>query len=327
MVIYRTSPIPAFLTRLPLIHRWRCSIAPVEEDLAILKDYAGGRRDVDEPLSSHAFRVAIDLPDLDDIEARMRAGKFKSSATLGYSAFGWDAVDVARILRYDRDDDEIARKLRDEDFDRDFVELTCCRELDGAQIRSLGVPTSILPFIDDWQRFDSLCQVSDPVLRKSSTRVDHTWHLRQRERESIERDERVLFELHRGERRHRKLRATRRSAVATAGLMTPGLREQILRYDKYTCFFTGAAPPNIEVDVHHILSRRIIEILELPRELLTAPYNLVTVEGQLNRVKGPHLFKADVERYFERFADRGHRNHPILLYLTRIKDLQSGLIQ
>lgn len=301
-------------------------MAPVAEDIATLKEYAAGRRDVDEPLSPHAFKVAIDLPDLDEIEARMRAGEYKSSATLSFNAFGWDAVDVVRILRYDRDEDEITRKLRDEDFDRHFVELACSETLDVSRLRSLAAPTSVLPFIDDWERFDLLSEASDPLLRRSSARVDQKWHLRHRERESIEREERMLFELHRAEQRHRKLRATKKSIAAT-GSMTPGLRELVLRLDNYTCFFTGAAPPNIEVDVHHILSRRIIEILDLPRELLTASYNLITIDSQLNRVKGPRLFKADVARYFERFDDPEHRNHPILQYLSRIKELQAGLIE
>jgi hypothetical protein len=150
--------------------------------------------------------------------------------------------------------------------------------------------------------------------------------LSRKKREWIQTEEQKLFELHRAEQRHRRLRPAKNSTLVAVASVSPSLREQILRLDKYTCFFTGSAPPTVEVDVHHIISRRIIEILELPRELLAAPYNLITVESQLNRVKGAHLFRLDVERYFERFADRGHRNHPILQYLAKIKDLQSGLM-
>jgi hypothetical protein len=302
-------------------------MAPVEEDVARFRDYAAGRKDVEEPLSPHSFKVVIDLPDLDAIESNMQAGNYKHSATLGFEVFGWDAVDVARILRYNADEDEIDRKLRDEDLDRDFVEIVNSPKLDTSRIRSLGAAISILPFIDDWERFDSLSQVSDPLLRRSPAHVDRKWHLSRKEREWIQMEEQKLFELFRAEQRHRKLRPAKNSALASAGSMTPGLREQILRLDNYTCFFTGSAPPNVEVDVHHIISRRIVEILDLPRELLTAPYNLITVESQLNRVKGAHLFRLDVDRYFERFAARGHRNHPILQCLAKIKDLQSGLIE
>jgi hypothetical protein len=321
MLIYRTSGIPLFLTRLPLIHRRRCVMAPVEEDVAQVKDYAAGRKDAEEPLSPHYFKLAIDLPDLDAIEENMRAGKYKDSATISFDVFGWDAVDVVRILRFDEDEDETERKLRDEDFERDFVRVVDAEHLDRLRIKSLGAPISILPFIDDWERFDSLSQVSDPLLR-GSRQIDRKWNLTRQERESIEREERMLFELHRAEQRHRKLRRAVNSSLANGGAVTPRLREQILRLDKYTDFFTGAAAPHVEVDVHHIIPRWIIERLDLPRELLTAPYNLITVDSQLNRVKGAHLLKDDVELYLQRFADPTHRNHPILQYLAKVKELQ-----
>lgn len=297
-------------------------MAPVEEDVARLKDYAAGRKDAEEPLSPHSFKLAIDLPDLDAIEENMRAGKYKDSATVGFDVFGWDAVDIVRILRFDEDEDETERKLRDEDFGRDFIRLVEATELDTLRIQSLGLPISVLPFIDDWERFDAMSQVSDPMLRQSVWQIDRRWHLTRKERESIEQDERMLFELYRAENRHRKLQRTANSTRANGGAVAPSLREQILRLDKYTDFFTGVAAPHVTVDVHHIIPRWIVERLELPRELLTAPYNLITVDRQLNRVKGAHLRKEDVELYLQRFADPTHRNHPILQYLAKVKELQ-----
>jgi hypothetical protein len=297
-------------------------MAPVEEDVARAKDYAAGRKNAEEPLSAHSFKLAIDLPDVDAIEENMRAGKYKDSATISFDVFGWDAVDVVRILRFDEDEDETERKLQDEDFERDFVRVVDAAHLDTSRIQSLGAPISILPFIDDWERFDALSQVSDPLLRRSRPQIDRKWNLTRRERESIEREEKMLFALHRAQQRHRKLRPASNWAHANGGEVTPRLREQILRLDKYTDFFTGAAAPRVEVDVHHIIPRWIVERLDLPRELLTAPYNLVTVDRQLNRVKGARLLKDDVEVYLERFADPAHRNHPILQYLAKVKELQ-----
>jgi hypothetical protein len=287
-----------------------------------MKDYAAGRRDAEEPLSPHFFKLAIDLPDLDAIEANMRAGKYKDSATISFDVFGWDAVDIVRILRFDEDEDETERKLRDEDFERDFVRVVDAEHLDRLRIKSLGAPISILPFIDDWERFDALLQVSDPLLRRPGRQIDRKWNLMRQERESIERQEQMLFELHRAKQRHRKLRPALNSPRSNGGAVTPRLREQILRLDKYTDFFTGAAAPHAEVDVHHIIPRWIVERLDLPCELFAAPYNLITADRQLNRVKGAHLFKDDVELYLERFADPAHRNHPILKYLIKVKELQ-----
>lgn len=322
MLIYRSSGIPLFLTRLPLVHRRRCIIAPVEEDVAQLRDYAAGRKDAEEPLSPHAFKLAIDLPELDVIEENMRAGKYKNSTTLGFEAFGWDAVDIVRILRFDEDEDETQRNLRDEDFERDFVRLVDTPTLDPHRIQSLGGPISILPFIDDWERFDALSQASDPLLRRSGAQIDRKWYLTGRERDSIQREEQMLFELHRAKQRHGKLRRASNAVRANGGAVTPRLREQILRLDKYTDFFTGATATHVELDVHHVIPRWIIERLDLPRELLTAPYNLITVDNQLNRVKGAHLFREDVELYLRRFADPAHRNHPILQWVSKVKDLQ-----
>jgi hypothetical protein len=59
-------------------------MAPVEEDVAKLRDYAAGRKDAEEPLSPHSFKLAIDLPDLEEIEENIRAGKYKDSSTLGF---------------------------------------------------------------------------------------------------------------------------------------------------------------------------------------------------------------------------------------------------
>ena len=168
-------------------------MAPVEEDIAQMKDYAAGRKDAEEPLSPHSFKLAIDLPDVDAIEENMRAGKYKDSATISFDVFGWDAVDVVRILRFDEDEDETERKLRDEDFERDFVRIVDAAHLDTPRIQSLGAPISILPFIDDWERFDTLSQVSDPLLRRSGVQIDRKWNLTRQERESIEREEQMLI--------------------------------------------------------------------------------------------------------------------------------------
>lgn len=326
MLVFRTdSSLPVFLTRLPFIRRWRPLIAPVEEDIASLREYASGQKDISEMQSPHSFMVAADLPDLNAVQRGIERGEYKSSATLRYDVFGWTAADVARILRYDEDEADTERKVRDEDFDRDFVPLLDRSDIEMPRLRDMSCPVSVLPFIDDWQRYDLLRQRADPMARTPHIAVDSASHLTRSERLHIETEEQMAFELLRAQGRHRRLTRGRGKGSGASDSLRAGEREEILRLDNYTCFFSGATSP-AEIDVHHIVSRKIIEILDLPRELLTARYNLIAVESQLNRAKGAKLFRQDVEVYFERFASASHRNHEILSHLTRIKSLQDSII-
>lgn len=110
--------------------------------------------------------------------------------------------------------------------------------------------------------------------------------------------------------------------AATTDPLPPKLHAEIISGGR--CFFTGQTAEQIELQVHHIIPRRIIELLDLPRDLFTARYNLICVSAPLNIAKSAKLSKEDIAIYFERFSDPSHRNHPILYYLDLFRQSQLG---
>lgn len=109
---------------------------------------------------------------------------------------------------------------------------------------------------------------------------------------------------------------------ANSDPVPPKLRAEIISLDGGKCFFTGQTAEQVELTVHHIITRKIIENLDLPRELFTAPYNLICVSASLNIAKSAKLSREDIAIYFERFSDPTHRNHPILRYLSLFQQSQ-----
>ena len=110
--------------------------------------------------------------------------------------------------------------------------------------------------------------------------------------------------------------------VANNDSVRPKLQAEIISLDGRKCFFTGQTPEQVELSVHHIIPRKTIENLDLPRELFTAPYNLICVSASLNIAKSAKLSKEDITIYIEQFSDPKHRNHPILRYLRQFQRSQ-----
>lgn len=106
--------------------------------------------------------------------------------------------------------------------------------------------------------------------------------------------------------------------------LPPKQRAAIIARDHGRCLFTGQTSDQIELQVHHIISRRIIELLRLTDDLFTAPYNLVTVSAPLNIAKSAQLTSEDIDFYIERFSDPTHPNYRVLYYLDLFRRAQGG---
>jgi hypothetical protein len=319
VILYDEETIPALLTTLPFIHAWRAWFAPVDEDIAKFRPFVTGERSINDSRDPAVIVVAMQLPDLDEIEEKMRRNTFKSTATLNITTYGWHAYDVARVLREKEDESELDRQCRDEDFTRDFLKLKEADGLDFERIRELGVPTSVIPFIKAWEKLDSTQHRNDPRYFRHDN-----FYLSPAEERAIRAREEVLFaEL--GLRKVRKgYRLTRRTHSGNRSPnLAPGAKDDIVRRDGYRCFFTGETPPQTTLDVHHIISRYLIDKLDLPPSLYTEAFNLITVGSSTNRAKKAKLFKEDIHLYFQRIRRPDHANYRILYYLQRIREIQN----
>jgi 5-methylcytosine-specific restriction endonuclease McrA len=107
-------------------------------------------------------------------------------------------------------------------------------------------------------------------------------------------------------------------------LLPPGLRDEILRRDKYRCIFCGAGQDeSTTIEVHHIIPRSLIAKLNLARTLDLVKENLCTTCFRCNRGKSDNLAIEDVEFYLDAFSQDSHLNHAIVPYLAAIRRIQS----
>ena len=101
--------------------------------------------------------------------------------------------------------------------------------------------------------------------------------------------------------------------------------KRILEWDKHKCIFQGtdrncSGSENLEAG--HIIPKAMVKRLHLDQKLIKADFNLTAMCFGCNRRISDFLSKKDVDFYLSSFADPAHRNHKILPYLKRIKDIQ-----
>ena len=107
--------------------------------------------------------------------------------------------------------------------------------------------------------------------------------------------------------------------------VSPKMKNAVLQFHAYSCFFDGKTRPEVPIHVHHVLPRRLIQRLSLPERLYTARENLVACCGGCNIVKSDELSKPDIQFYLKQFADPTHPNNRLIPFLENIRNLQEGL--
>ena len=103
-------------------------------------------------------------------------------------------------------------------------------------------------------------------------------------------------------------------------------RIRILKMDGHECVFwkvDNTCSNGEPFEAGHIIPRAMIRKLHLNQQLMNADYNLTAMCFRCNRRISDNLSKTDVEFYLDRFAAPSHRNHKIVPYLKRIKDIQN----
>lgn len=115
----------------------------------------------------------------------------------------------------------------------------------------------------------------------------------------------------------------KRKSNADAPPVSRTLRMEIMRRDKRRCVFCGKSPPEVEIEVDHIIPRSLINKLHLDQALHTAPENLCVMCFDDNRGKRDHLAKEDIATYIKAFSATTHPNYPIVRHLEAIGDLQA----
>jgi 5-methylcytosine-specific restriction endonuclease McrA len=100
------------------------------------------------------------------------------------------------------------------------------------------------------------------------------------------------------------------------------VRNKVLQYHNYICFFDGRTRPEFVMHAHHVISKNLIKRLDLPERLFTARENLVCACSCCNTVKSADITQKDVRFYLTQFANSNHPNYPLLKFLDRIEKLQ-----
>lgn len=117
-------------------------------------------------------------------------------------------------------------------------------------------------------------------------------------------------------------KSTKRQSGATSNIPET-LRNKILQFHGYACIFDGRTRPEVDLHVHHVIPRKLIQRLSLPERLFLDRENLVCACSGCNIAKGDDVAPADVAEYLKQFRDPSHPNHPILKFVEKIKILQS----
>ncbi|MBV9659252.1 MAG: HNH endonuclease, partial [Verrucomicrobia bacterium] len=113
--------------------------------------------------------------------------------------------------------------------------------------------------------------------------------------------------------------ATRRSSSPQ---VRAKIRNEVLQFHNYTCIFDGRTRPEVAMHAHHVIPRRVIERLHLPKSLLTARENLVAACIDCNGAKSDELNPKDIAFYLGQFAAADHPNHTLISLLQQIQRLQ-----
>ena len=163
-----------------------------------------------------------------------------------------------------------------------------------------------------------------PMLRQTQIMLNGGYELRPDVKAAIDEKEKLLLASIR-------LSKMKPSGLANTGptnphhnsRIPPKLRERVLRRDSYRCVFCGNGPPNTQLEVNHVIPRRLIRRLSLDSTLHKSDKNLCTTCFSCNRGKSDNLAPEDIDYYRNAFSSPQHPNHSLLPFLMNISDMQS----
>ncbi len=104
--------------------------------------------------------------------------------------------------------------------------------------------------------------------------------------------------------------------------VSSSMRNDVLQFHQYECFFDGRKRPKVILQVHHIFTRKMIECLGLSPRLFTARENLVASCSDCNVAKSAKLSNIDVNFCLSQFSFKTHPNHALIPHLQKLRDLQ-----
>ncbi len=294
MNIIRTSPIPAIYTHLPFVrYRGPCILADLPEDLPLLQQLQGvaaGHACVSVLESPHELFVQASFPD----DILSRSGE--TDDVIEWQCCCWTLWDAESLI-------------------------TSSQPVEAVDPTSVGID----PFLLESLAHPTSCI---PLLQKTVQHFPKGFTLTADRKASIEAAEQpIIAGLELTAMKQLKVIAKRgqrrRTATANDPPVSKTLRMDIMRRDKRCCVFCGKSPPEVEIEVDHIIPRSLINKLHLDQGLHTSPDNLCVMCFDDNRGKRDHLAKEDIASYIKAFSAPTHPNNPIVKHLEAIGELQA----
>lgn len=291
MDVYRKEPLPAIYTKIPFVRESNpILIADCHEDLPRLRKLQGiaaGNNCISQFQWDHAWFVKAEIPD--DIGTLDGT----SDVVIKWRVFYWKLWDVESLVK---------------DWEPAEAVLLTSAGISDDFLDSLAHPTSCLD-----------------MLRQTEVLFNGGYQLEPRIVSAIKQIEAPLTASNKlREMKQLKPVAKSRSSKAIGkSRVRPKLRDTILRRDNFRCIFCGKNSSNTELEVHHIISRSVINKLGLDPTLQMAPENLCVTCFNCNRGKRDNLPREDIQYYCRAFLDREHPNHGLLVHLTKISELQT----
>ncbi len=302
MDVFRKEPLPAIYTELGFVRKSAPFIlVDCPEDLSRLRQLqsvAAGEVCVSELEWLYTFFVKAELPD--DIQARDGS----SDDVIEWRVFYWKLWDAESLVKGSRPTEAIS--YENAGINADFLD-------------SLIHPISCLPMLRQTQN------LFEPANGK-----DKGYELKSEMVAAIKRIENPLIAsiklpAMKQAIKQRKPTTTSKSTKTSGNpQVSPKLRDAVLRNNNYRCMFCGnGASDGVKLEAHHIITRSLINKLQLDPTLHINPENLCAACFSCNRGKSDNLATEDIEFYLNVFSKPEHPNHGLLRYITRISELQT----
>jgi len=293
ITLYRRNVIPAFLVHLDLIRVSEANIGATEDEIASIRPFVTGESCISEKDPPDSMTLAWRILTFDEMTKLVERNRSRLNATIGFTIYDWYLSDVTRIMRGNGS--------------ANYRRISECDDLDLKTIGSLAAPVSIIPFL----RY------------ARETAQDKRFYPTRAEEAKIKETEQRLFAELKLKAKQRKLKPAHKPYRKSREYSTrPKVKSQVLADHNSKCLFSGVSSLSASLAIHHVIPYRVVELLQLPKELLTEAFNLVPICSDLNSAKSAILSKKDVELYLERFAEPAHPNHRIVKYLELIRKIQ-----
>ena len=298
MNVCRRKPIPAIYTQLEFVRKSHtCMIADCPEDLPRLQQLekvVAGDACVSEIERPSWLIVKAEFPD----DILIREGT--SDTVIEWRIFYWKLWDAESLVGENRPAEAV--RLTDAGIGTDFLD-------------SLAHPTSCLPMLRQTE-----------VLFSSDNGRYKGYELKPKRAAAIKEMEKSLIAGMKL-RAMKQFTANRKLSGPPKAIgypqVPPKLRDTILRKNNYRCMFCGKNSSDEALEVHHIISRKLINKLCLNPDLHTVPENLCVTCFSCNRGKSDNLTPEDIAYYRDEFSNPEHPNHGLLVHLAKISELQT----